>query len=63
MTRSTITNMDEVDLITITKAEYDSLVEDANWLRCLESAGVDNWTGYDHAQEILAEDEPLDEDN
>lgn len=26
------------------------------WLTCLESAGVDNWSGFEVAQEILDED-------
>jgi len=37
------------EIVTITKAEYDNLKEDRAWLRCLESAGVDNWEGYDQA--------------
>jgi hypothetical protein len=44
-------NMDET--ITITKKEYDSLIEDSETLSALESAGVDNWSGYDYAMEIL----------
>ncbi len=34
---------------------YKSLVEDRDWLYALESAGVDNWQGIDHAYEILEE--------
>ena len=41
------------ETVTITKEEYDDLVESYQWLCALESAGVDNWCGYDHAQEIL----------
>jgi len=40
------------ETITITKAEYDNLKEDRDWLRCLEAAGVDNWEGYDQAIDI-----------
>ncbi len=29
--------------------EYHSLKEDADFLYCLEVAGVDNWEGYDTA--------------
>lgn len=29
--------------------------EDLNWLECLENAGVDNWSGYDYAQELFNE--------
>lgn len=43
------------ETITITKAEYDSLKEDENLLLALQSAGVDNWSGYDYARELMAE--------
>ena len=39
--------------ITITKTEYDQLVEAQKLLRALQSAGVDNWEGYDSALESL----------
>lgn len=29
--------------------------EQAQWLACLESAGVDNWSGYDYARELYRE--------
>ena len=32
------------------------LKEDIKFLRCLEAAGVDNWSGYDYAQELFQED-------
>jgi len=37
------------EMITITKAEYDRLCEDSEWLSYLEGAGVDNWEGFDEA--------------
>ena len=37
--------MDE-ELITITKKEYDSLIDDMKTLRALEAGGVDNWEWY-----------------
>lgn len=43
------------ETITITKKEYKKLVEDSAFLDALSAAGVDNWDGYDHAQEILEE--------
>lgn len=43
--------MDET--VTITKREYESLLEDVNKLRALEGAGVDNWEGYSYAMELL----------
>lgn len=40
------------EMVTITKKEYDKLVDDSVWLSCLEGAGVDNWDGYEAAMEI-----------
>lgn len=34
------------DMVTISKAEYESLLDDQKWRECLESGGVDNWTYY-----------------
>ena len=41
------------EMITITKTEYDQLVESQKWLQALESSGVDNWEGIDMAHEML----------
>lgn len=43
------------ETITITKKEYDSLKEDAEFMRALEAAGVDNWEGYSIAQDMIIE--------
>lgn len=43
------------EMVTITKAEYDSLIDDSLWLSCLENAGVDNWPGIDFARELRRE--------
>ena len=43
----------ETVTITIPKSEYDRLVENSNWLGCLESAGVDNWEGIDEAKDLF----------
>lgn len=40
------------DTITITKTEYDQLIEDSEFLEALRQAGVDNWEGYSEAFEI-----------
>ena len=40
-------NTDET--ITITKKEYEELLDSEWMLNCLESAGVDNWNGYEYA--------------
>jgi phage pi2 protein 07 len=44
------------ETITITKDEYDELIEDRKFLDCLRSAGVDNWEGYDFAIEMFNEE-------
>lgn len=45
--------MTQEKTITITIAEYNSLLEREVWLECLEEAGVDNWDGMSFAHEIL----------
>lgn len=35
--------------------EVKDLTEDARFLWALEAAGVDNWEGYEHAQELMDE--------
>ena len=45
------------EMVTITKKEYDSLLEDSFFLECLRGAGVDNWSGYDYAIELKNESE------
>lgn len=44
------------DTVTISKSEYNSLLRDEQKLQAFESAGVDNWQGYDDAMDILRED-------
>lgn len=46
----------EPETITILKEEYESLLKDVRFLRALEGAGVDNWSGYDYACELFHED-------
>lgn len=41
--------MNGIPMVIMTKVEYDSLVDDMNWLMCLEAAGVDNWEGHEVA--------------
>lgn len=38
--------MEPEETVTITKAEYESLLDDQLWRQCLESGGVDNWSYY-----------------
>lgn len=42
-------------IVEITKSEYRSLIRSQLWLGCLEGAGVDNWDGYEYAQEYWDE--------
>lgn len=46
--------MDET--VTITKDEYQKLLESQRKLSCLESAGVDNWEGYEYAMDMYTEE-------
>jgi len=48
--------MNTEETITITKKEYNSLLEDSEWLQALEGAGVDNWDGFDYAKELFNEE-------
>ena len=43
------------ETVTISKKEYESLLEDSKKLTALENAGVDNWQGYDYAIELMQE--------
>lgn len=43
--------------VTISKAEYDNLIQDQKFLRHLEANGVDNWEGYSHPDNEEDEDE------
>ena len=39
----------KIELITITKKEYDQLIHSQKFLNALQGAGVDNWEGYNKA--------------
>jgi hypothetical protein len=43
------------DTVTISQEKYDELIEDSNFLNALRAAGVDNWDGYENAQDIIKE--------
>ena len=45
------------ETITISKNEYDRLVERDRFLSCLEVLGVDNWDFYSDAWEMYESDE------
>lgn len=48
-------NEEQKKTITITKEEYEELLDDSQLLDALREAGVDNWDGYDEAMEMLDE--------
>lgn len=41
------------ETVTISKDEYEELVEDSRFLDCLLGAGVDSWEGWDIAHELM----------
>lgn len=41
------------DEVTIKKSEYDRLQEAYGFLECLRACGVDNWSGYDDAIDMM----------
>lgn len=41
--------------VTIPKEEYEEILKAAIFLECLQSAGVDNWSGYSYACELYNE--------
>ena len=43
------------ETVTISKKEYESVLEDSKKRTALENAGVDNWQGYDYAMELMRE--------
>lgn len=44
---------DDTESVVISIQEYESLKHSADWLQCLEDAGVDNWSGIDYAYEMM----------
>ena len=49
-----------LDIILVSKKEYDDLVKDRIMLSCLQDVGVDNWTGYDDAMAEFRREYPAD---
>lgn len=45
-------------LTVVSDSEYTALKKDQAFLRSLQSAGVDNWSGYSHAQDSFKENYP-----
>lgn len=51
------TESNEPRMVSISERFYESLREDSAKLSALECAGVDNWSGYDYAMDILHEED------
>jgi hypothetical protein len=49
--------MTEKTTVTIPLAEYEKLVDDQRFLRCLCAAGVNNWDGWNYAVEAYGEED------
>jgi hypothetical protein len=49
--------MTEKPTITITLEEYNELLNDSIFLNCLVEVGVDNWEGFEAAQELMQQHE------
>ncbi len=41
------------DKVSVDKQEYDELLLDQKFLRCLQACGVDNYEGYEDAQDMF----------
>lgn len=44
--------------VTITEKEYKNLLTKSALVDSLNSAGVDNWSGYSYAMQIMSEEYP-----
>lgn len=49
--------MNVEEKVILDPEDYEEMLEELRFLRCLEAAGVDNWDGYDYAQEMFQEGE------
>ena len=44
-----------METVEISKERYDELIDIESFMLALQAAGVDNWDGYDVAQEMMEE--------
>lgn len=49
--------MDKIDIVTISRKEYEDLKADSKFLSCLTACGVDNWDFYDDARDMMGDEE------
>lgn len=47
--------------VSLSLEEWAELQESARILQALRTAGVDNWEGYEHAMQLLREEDEADE--
>lgn len=47
---------DELLVVTISREEYNTLLEAQAFLNALKAAGVTSWGGYNQAKDIMARD-------
>ncbi|PEF03565.1 hypothetical protein COM97_26520 [Bacillus thuringiensis] len=53
-----ISNMDGIKkYVVISQSRLEELQESEHELSCLESPGVDNWSGYGYAMQMMEEEE------
>ena len=45
-----------VHQVLVTQSRYDEPIEAEKKLMALENAGVDNWSGYSYAQEMMRDE-------
>lgn len=50
------------EMVEIPLDKYEQLLKDQHFLRCLESAGVDNWDGHYYAYQKYLEKYPDEDD-
>ena len=50
-----VVKQQEKVILTLEEKAQDN-ADDLNFLGCLKAAGVDNWEGYDSAQEMMEDD-------
>ena len=56
--KAVITDFDQTHrFVTLVRSEYEEMQARVRFLECLQAAGVDNWDGYDYAQEMVNDGE------
>jgi len=55
--------MSDRETVTIPKEEYESLLQDSQFLEALRANGVDNWEGYHYAcVDVFGDEDEEDEE-